>query len=165
APFTLLSGNAETFLVEKGTEVFTDGDIHIVGCAEELNGLRGIRFSQMTAGRQGMTIDLELHQPSKVLIGYFNSKDEQWLQVPSLEENTHADDRGGYAPLLRKGLRLYAYPSVNIHAFQYEAGRQTLDFGKGAYLILGIIPADQDIRPRDVEHKNDGIDTLDWLYE
>lgn len=165
APFSLLSEHAELYLVEKGVEVFTDGDIHIVGCAEELNGLTGIRFSQRQAGLHGLTIDIELNQPSKVLVGYFNSKDDQWLQVPSLEENTHADDRGGYAPILRKGLRLYAYPSVNIHAFHYEAGRQTLDFGKGAFLILGVIPMDQEIRPRDVEHKNDGIDTLDWLYE
>ncbi|MEC0269487.1 hypothetical protein [Paenibacillus anseongense] len=165
APFNLLSEHAELYRVEKGVEVFTDGDIHVVGCAEELNGLTGVRFSQRQAGLQGLAIDIELHQPSKVLVGYFNSKDDQWLQVPSLEENTHADDRGGYAPILRKGLRLYAYPSVNIHAFQYEAGRHTLDFGKGAFLILGVIPIDQDIRPRDVEHKNDGIDTLDWLYE
>ena len=164
-PFTLHSAHAETFRVEKGAQVFTDGDIHIVGCAEELNGLTGIRFSQMEAGLHGITVDMELHQPSKVLIGYFNSKDQQWLQVPSLEENTHADDRGGYTPLLRKGLRLYAYPSVNVHAFQYEAGRHTIDFGKGAYLILGVVPWEQEIRQRDVEHKNDGVDTLDWLYE
>ncbi|UUZ96524.1 hypothetical protein LJK87_20815 [Paenibacillus sp. P25] len=78
-----------------------------------------------------MAVDIELQRPSKVLIGYFNAKDEQWLQVPSLEENTHADDQGGYEPSLRKGLRLYAYPSVNVHAFQYEAGRHRLDLGRG----------------------------------
>ncbi|NOU96849.1 hypothetical protein GC093_27035 [Paenibacillus sp. LMG 31456] len=164
-PFKLLSDNAELFKVEKGTYVFTDGDIHIVSCAEELNNLTGIRFGQMQAGLNGIAIDIELEQPSQVLIGYFNNKDQQWLQAPSLEENTHADDMGGYAPILRKGLRLYAYPSVNVHAFNYEAGRHTLDFGRGAYLILGIVPADQVMRQRDVEHKNDGIDTLDWLYE
>lgn len=165
APFALLSENAETYRVEKEAMVFTDGDIRIVGCAEELNGLTGIRFGQMEAAANGVSVDIELKQPAKVLIGYFNSKAEQWLQAPSLEENTHADDRGGYAPVLRKGLRLYAYPSVNVHAFKFEAGRHTIDFGKGAYLILGVVPADEDIRPRDVEHKNNGIDTLDWLYE
>ncbi|ULL17147.1 hypothetical protein DVH26_23520 [Paenibacillus sp. H1-7] len=165
APFLLHSGPAETFRVEKGAQVFTDGDVHIIGCAEELNGLTGIRFGQREAGLRGVSLELELSQPSRVLIGYFNSTDQQWLQAPSLEENTHADDKGGYAPLLRKGLRLYAYPSVNVHAFQFDAGRHTLDFGRGAYLILGIVPADQEIRQRDVEHKNDGVDTLDWLYE
>ncbi|MDD9269189.1 hypothetical protein ACFPES_19255 [Paenibacillus sp. GCM10023248] len=165
APFKLLSDHAEVYRVEKGAEVFTDGDIQIVGIAEELNGLSGIRFSQRQAGLQGLAVEIELQQPSKVLVGYFNNKDEQWLQVPSLEENTHADDRGGYAPVLRKGLRLYAYPSVNMHAFLYEAGRHVLDFGKGAFLILGVVPADQEMRVRDVEHKNDGVDTLDWLYE
>jgi hypothetical protein len=164
-PFKLLSDNAETFRIEKGTHVFTDGDIHIVSSAEELNDLTGIRFSQMQAGLNGIAIDIELEQPSQVLIGYFNNKDQQWLQAPSLEENTHADDIGGYETILRKGLRLYAYPSVNMHAFHYEAGRHTLDFGRGAYLILGVVPADQVMRSRDVEHKNDGVDTLDWLYE
>jgi hypothetical protein len=165
APFKLLSDHAELYRVEKGSTVFTDGDIHIVGCAEELNELTGIRFSQMQAGLRGIAIDIELEQPSQILIGYFNNKDQQWLQAPSLEENTHADDMGGYAPILRKGLRLYAYPSVNVHAFQYEAGRHTIDFGRGAYLILGVVPADQTMRVRDVEHKNDGVDTVDWLYE
>ncbi|OXM87988.1 hypothetical protein [Paenibacillus rigui] len=165
APFKLLSDNAELFRVEKGSTVFTDGDIHIVSGAEELHELTGIRFSQMQAGLQGIAIEIELEQPSQVLIGYFNNKDQQWLQAPSLEENTHADDMGGYAPILRKGLRLYAYPSVNVHAFQYEAGRHTLDFGRGAFLILGVVSNDQVMKVRDVEHKNDGIDTLDWLYE
>lgn len=164
-PFTLHSKHAHKFRVDKGTEVFSDGDIHIVSCAEELKGLTGIRFSQMEASQNGMTIDLELEQPAQVLIGYFNSQDKQWLQAPSLEENTHADDMGGYAPILRRGLRLYVYPSVNVHAFRFAAGRHTLDFGKGAYLILGVIAEDQETPQRDVQHKNDGIDTLDWLYE
>ncbi|WP_019536720.1 hypothetical protein [Paenibacillus ginsengihumi] len=165
AAFRLLSEGAETFRVEKGARVFTDGDIHIVGCAEELSGLTGVRFGQMEAGLKGVAVELELPEPCHVLIGYFNSKDAQWLQAPSLEENTHADDRGGYAPILKKGLRLYAYPSVNVHALRYEAGRHTLDFGRGAYLILGAVPVGETLRPRDVEHRNDGIDTLDWLYE
>ncbi|MEI7025568.1 hypothetical protein [Paenibacillus sp. y28] len=163
--FILHSPHAETFRVEKEANVFTDGDIHIVGVAEELNGLTGIRFSQMEAAMNGVVIDLELTKPAQVLIGYFNNKDEQWLQAPSLEENTHADDMGGYAPVLQKGLRLYAYPSVNVHMFRFEAGRHAVDFGRGAYLILGVVPLDQEIRPRNVEHKNDGIETLDWLYE
>lgn len=170
APFSLLTGNAETnpaetYPIEKGSLIFTDGDIQIVGSAEELTGLTGIRFSQMEANRSGVTIDLELERPAKVLVGYFNSKDEQWLQAPNLEEDTHADDQGGYAPVLRKGLRLYAYPSVNVHAYRFEAGRHSLDFGRGAYLILGVIADDQPTPARDVEHRNDGIDTLDWLYE
>ncbi|MCZ8519542.1 MULTISPECIES: hypothetical protein [Paenibacillus] len=165
APFTLLTKEAEVYRVSKEACVFTDGDIHIVGCAEELDGLTGIRFSQMAAGREGVALELELPQPAKVLIGYFNSKEEQWLQVPSLEENTHADDQGGYAPILRKGLRLYAYPSVNVHAFRFGAGRHTVDLGRGAFLVLGVIADDQVLRPRDVEHKNNGVDTLDWLYE
>jgi len=165
APFALHSSDAETYVLGKGAFAFTDGDTRITGCAEELEGVTGTRFSQQTAAAVGCTVDIELPQPANVLIGYFNSKDEQWLQPPSLEENTHADDRGGYMPILRKGLRLFAYPSVNVHAIRYEAGRHTLDFGKGAYLVLGVIRHDEPLRPRDVEHRNDGVDTLDWLFE
>lgn len=165
APFKLLSANAETFTIEKSNSVFADADIMITGIAEELEGLTGIRFGQQEADAKGVVIEFELEQPAQVLVGYLNSKDQQWLQPPSLEENTHADDRGGYEPVLRKGLRLYAYPSVNVHVFRFEAGRHALDLGKGAYTILGVIAADQSTPSRNIEHKMDGVNTLDWLYE
>ena len=34
-------------------------------------------------------------------------------------------------------------PKVNVHAFNYDKGRHTLEMiGEGNYIILGVVPAD-----------------------
>ncbi|BFT72120.1 hypothetical protein [Paenibacillus sp. P36] len=163
-PFVLHSKNAETYTIEKQQYIFNDGDVFIQNCAEELTGLTGIRFSQREASKEGVNLDIELSEKSMILVGYFNSPDSQWLKAPNLEENTHADDRGGLVPVLTNGMKVYFYPSLNIHAYSYEAGRHTLVFGKGAYLLVGIISGEQRLMTRDVSHEGVSADTMDWLY-
>lgn len=165
AAFTLHSAGAETYRIEKRACIFSDGDIFIVDHAEELAGLTGIRFSQVEASKSGVALDIELREPARILVGYFNSTDSGWLKAPNLEENTHADDRGGLTPVLVKGVRPYVYPSVNVHAYLYGPGRHTISFGKGAYLVLGVISADQPLKAREYNPQAGGADTLDWLYE
>ncbi|MBB6735721.1 hypothetical protein [Cohnella zeiphila] len=165
APFRLLSADAETYTVGKRAVIFSDGDLFIQEHAEELTGLTGIRFSQTEAMRQGVQVEIELPKPARVLVGYFNSSDPQWLQAPNLEENTHADDRGGLDPVLKNGMKVYFYPNLNVHAYLFEAGRHTLVFGKGAYLIVGVVPADERLERREVSYDGGGADSMDWLYE
>jgi hypothetical protein len=164
-PFTVHSENVETYKIEKPAKVFTDVDLPLMNFAEELTGLTALRFSQALANETDVNIDIEFSGTSYVLVGYFNSSDEQWLQPPNLEIDTHADYRGGVMPILRKGIEVFAYPSVNVHAYRYETGRHLLSFGKGSYLILGIISAAQDLPDREVEYSNSSAGTLDWLYE
>lgn len=164
AEFVLHSSNAEIYTVNEQSRLFIDEDMIISNVAEELAGLTGIRFNREEANISGVSIDFELKEPARVLVGYFNSGHPGWLQVPNLEENTHADDRGGLSPVIKNALKVYFYPSVNVHAFQYEAGRHTLLLGQGSYLIVGMIKADQDIRVRDLNGSS-SIDTLDWLFE
>ncbi|MDD9268251.1 hypothetical protein ACFPES_14525 [Paenibacillus sp. GCM10023248] len=164
APFVLHSANAETYKIDKQQYIFNDGDVFIQSYAEELQGLTGVRFSQREASKQGVQLEIELPEKSQILVGYFNSPDSQWLKAPNLEENTHADDQGGLVPILSNGMKVYFYPSLNIHAYTYEAGRHTLVFGKGAYLLVGVISAEQKPVPRDVTHDGENADTMDWLY-
>ncbi|WP_080839022.1 hypothetical protein [Cohnella massiliensis] len=164
AAFELLSADAETYTLRKDERLFTDGGVFASFVAEELAGLTGIRFSRERASKEGMRIELELKEPARILIGYFRSGDSQWLQVPSLEVNTHADARGGLAPVIANGLKVFFHPSVNVHAFLYEEGRHALDFGPGAYLVAGVIPAEEPLSPRDAD-ASAGVDTLDWLFE
>lgn len=164
AAFELLSPNAETYTLRKDSFLFTDGEVFAQSCAEELEGLTGVRFSREEAANKGVTVDFELTEPSRILVGYFNSGDPQWLKVPTLDENTHADDRGGLAPVLRNGVKTAFYPSINVHAFFYEAGRHTLNLGQGAYAIVGVIPADQKLVERDVSPMSESARSLDWLY-
>lgn len=163
-PFKLLSDNAETYTVQKNSRIFTDGDIKITHIADELVGLTGVRFSQQESVEKGVALTFEFERPARVLVGYFNTKEEGWLQPPSLEEDTHAEEHGGVDPILRKGLKVYVYPSINVHGFRFPSGKHTLELGKGAYLVLGVVE-NKDYKARDVEHKNNGVDTLDWLYE
>ncbi|MFC5653612.1 hypothetical protein ACFPYJ_31730 [Paenibacillus solisilvae] len=164
SPFKLLSPDAQTYTVCKNSCLFTDGEVFAQSYAEELEGLTGIRFSREEAANNGAAVEFEISEPARVLVGYFNSAEPGWLQVPILDENTHADDRGGLSPILRKGVKPSFYPSVNVHAFLYEAGRHTLNLGKGAFTILGLIPADQNIEERDVSPLSESARSLDWLY-
>ncbi|WP_419874536.1 hypothetical protein [Candidatus Pristimantibacillus sp. PTI5] len=164
AGFTLHSPHAETYEVRNQAKLFTDGEILASQVAEELVGLTGIRLSREQAVKEGVSLEIELKEPARVLVGYFNSADAEWLKVPNLEENTHADDRGGLSPVIKNGVSVFFYPNVNVHAFAYEPGRHTIVFGQGAYLIVGIIKADQPLHVRDLAGAS-SVDTLDWLYE
>ena len=110
--------------------------------APHLAGLTGIRFPHESAASSVIRIDFEVSEPVKVLVGYFDSREKPWLQVPALEHVAHANDRGGIDPILEDVADIEELPKVNIHGFRYEAGKNTLEMiGTGSYVILGIIPA------------------------
>lgn len=148
AKFKLLTPGVETYEVKKGVKVFTDLDYALNDIVPQLVGLTGMRFSHGKAKKGGVIkIDFEVAEPVKVLVGYFDSEAKEWLQVPMLEHVAHANDRGGIDPVLTDvadiGDAKLKLPKVNVHAFRYDKGRQTLEMiGKGSYVILGVVTAD-----------------------
>lgn len=142
APFRLLSTNAEIYKVAIGATVFTDRDFEIEKLAPELNGLTGIRFSHEAAKKgRYKPLEIEVSEPVCVLVGYFDSNQKTWLQVPQLENDARADDRGGVETMIQDAVTIPGCPSVDVHAFRYDAGRQKLEFsGKGSFVILGVVP-------------------------
>ena len=165
APFTLLGDNCQTFPLEPGASVFTDCDMKIKNLAGELAGLTGVRMGLGAAIEEGVSIRFTLPQDSYVLVGYMNARGVEWLQLPDLETNTHADDRGGLAVVYANAIKAEGCPVINIHAYRYEAGTHELFFGTGAYLIAGVVSQDTVLTPRDAALGGEGLDTLDWLYE
>ncbi len=141
APFKLISTNAETYKIEVGAKVFTDRNFAIQNLAPQLNGLTGIRFSH-EAAKQGLTpIEFEVAEPGQVLVGYFDSHQKAWLQVPKLEFAAQADERGGVDAVIENAATISSCPNVNLHAFRFDAGKQKLELiGKGSFVILGIVP-------------------------
>ena len=144
AGFKLLTPGIETYEVKKGAKVFTDQDYTITDFAPHLAGLTGMRFSHNQAVKGVIRIDFTVTVPVKVLVGYFDSKDKSWLQVPMLEHVSHANDRGGVDPILEDALDIgdgkTKLPKVHIHAFGYDEGDQTLEMiGRGSFLILGVV--------------------------
>jgi hypothetical protein len=141
APFKLISTNAEIYTVETGAQAFTDRGFTIQHVARQLAGLTGIRFSHSQA-KDGMPpIEFEASEPVYVLVGYFDSKQKAWLQVPKLEFAAQADERGGVDTVLENAAAISSCPNVNVHAFRFDAGRQKLELiGKGSFVILGVVP-------------------------
>lgn len=168
APFKLLSEGFSLYEVQKGNDVFTDVSSKIQNVAPELIGLTGIAMSREKAMGQGVTVKLEFSEDVQLLIGYFQVKGKDnpiWLRVPDLETNTHADDRGGLSVVYGNAVKVDGCPAVNVHAFQYEKGVHEIYMGTGAYAILGVVPADVQLIPRDADLAEDTLETLDWLYE
>jgi hypothetical protein len=86
----------------------------------------------------------------RVLVGYFQNERDLWLQVPNLDFASQADERGGVDVLLRSAAVIDECPTVNVHAFRFEAGRQKLELiGKGSFVILGVVPQTAKIEKRD----------------
>ena len=165
ADFTLLCENCETFRMEKGASVFTDYTSPIQTLAPEINGLTGIRFGLGEAIEAGVKVKVELKEDSLILVGYMNAKGVEWLQVPDLETNTHADDRGGLAVVYGSAVYAEGCPLMNVHAFRYEKGIHEIYMGTGGYTIVGIVPKDAPIKIRNAGLSDNSLDKLDWLYE
>jgi len=150
ARFKLISTNAETYSVEAGAKVFTDRDFTLRDVAPELRGLTGIRFSHESAKAGLPAIAFEAAEPLSVLVGYFNSNQKAWLQVPKLEFAAQADERGGVDTVIENAAEISGCPGVNIHAFRFEPGRQQLELiGKGSFVILGVVPQSAQLQKRD----------------
>lgn len=166
APYQLLGdGSCETYEIKKGDSVFSDCSCKILNLAPELTNLTGVRMGLGAAIEEGVTVKLELPQDSYVLVGYMNAKGVEWLQLPDLETNTHADDRGGLNVVFANAIKAEACPPINIHAYRYEKGTHEIYFGTGAFMIAGVIDVNTEIKPRNANLGGEGLDTLDWLYE
>ena len=166
APYQLLGvGSCETYEIKKGDSVFSDCSCKIINLAPELANLTGVRMGLGAAIEEGVTVKLELPQDSYVLVGYMNAKGVEWLQLPDLETNTHADDRGGLTVVYGNAIKAEACPPINIHAYRYEKGTHEIYFGTGAFMIAGVIDVDTKMKPRNANLGGEGLDTLDWLYE
>ena len=149
----------------EGENVFTDKASPIELMARELQGLKGIRFSVHSAIVEGIKLKLGFREPVRLLIGYVNDRGVEWLAPPSLETDAHADDRGGYSPLISNALKAKGVKAFNIHAFDYEAGEYELEFATGAFMIAGVIKQSERPASRDAGLGGESLRSLDWLYE
>lgn len=166
APFTLLGDKScEIYDLKKGDSVFSDCSCKMINLAPELEKLTGVRMGLGAAIEEGVTVTLELPQDSYILIGYMDAKGVEWLQLPDLETNTHADDRGGLTVVYGSAIKAEACPPINIHAYKYEKGTHEIFFGTGAFMIAGVVAADTVFKSRNANLGGEGLDTLDWLYE
>jgi hypothetical protein len=141
ADWRLLTSGLETYTVQTGNTVFTDSQAVFTSVAPELEALQGIKFSLADAKAGKLPkIEIEVKTACRVLVGYFNARGDEWRKAPQLETDATAADRGGAEPFLVDGAKFDSLPSVTVHAFDYPAGKHTIEVrGTGAYVILGVV--------------------------
>ncbi len=168
AEFKVLTEGYPTYEIKKKNNVFTDVSSKIQNIAPEIRGLTGISMSKDHAMKSGAKFKIELKEDSQILIGYFKVKgkeNKEWMRVPDLETNTHADERGGLSCVISEALKVDNSPAVDMHVFQYEKGTHEIYLDTGAYAILGVVPAGVKIKPRHAGLAGDTLDMLDWMFD
>jgi len=156
---TVTGTTGAAFQVQPGTRLFTDNPTTIDQVAPELRGLTGIRIPQGAAARTGVRLEFELPEPAQVLVGFFRSEKKGAAAAPPKDE---------WEPILRNGIEAARYPGFTVWSHALPKGKNELDFGRGAYVVLGFIRRDAQPEPRMVFFSESGAaksPNLDWLFE
>jgi hypothetical protein len=160
------------FTIKEGAKIFADTNLIIKSYAKELTELRGVNFNYLQQLNQGSSFTFASDKPVKVLVGFFKSqkaaftKDVIYLKEPELETNASADDYGQSEIKISNAIAIEGMPPVNIHAYSFKAGLNTLKLEKGVCLILGVVDADTVIPVYDAGLMSDSKSkNLDWLFE
>ena len=154
----------ESYVIAKDAPLFADTAIKIKEVAAQLVGLRGIKLTKEKQIKIGTEIRFSTKAPVKLLIGFFNQKDPQYLAPPQLETDASANNYGQSEIKISNALVPYGFPPVNVHAYSFPAGTHTLNLGKGACLVLGFIDDKQELRIFNAGLDGRGKD-IDWLFE
>lgn len=136
-------------------------DAKIVGLAPELQGLTAFKINGDAQRKDGTNIEFECKQPVKLLVGYFKDDQKKYAKAPKLETDATANEYGQAEPVLTNAIHLDKMPLANIHAYNFTAGKHSLNLPKGYTLILGF--TSDDIAPRNAALA--GTDeAMDWLF-
>jgi hypothetical protein len=154
----LTGGVGELFPVEPGQKLYTGRDSTIEAIAPELRGLTGIRIPYQAAAEKGVRVEFDLSEPAQMLVGFFKSSGRSAASPPADE----------WSPVLRNGVAAGTHPGLTVWSHALPAGRNDLDLGRGAYVVLGFVRQDAPLEPRMVFFAGTAAQSrpdLDWLFE
>ena len=104
-----------------------------------------------------MPLRFTLEKPAKVLVGFFKKGGKNPPASPDTEQ---------WNLLLLNALLATRNPPLAVWAKALPAGKNDLDLGKGAYVVLGFIPEDFYVRPHvNFSQAGESAPNLDWLFE
>jgi hypothetical protein len=151
---------AQTFRPAAGERLFTeDNSPTMRNVAPELKNLTGIRISAADAHDKGVRLVFDLPEPGYVLVGFFRHAGRNAAATPPKDE---------WEPILFNGITAANHPAFTVYSHAVPAGRSDLDFGRGAYVVLGFAPRSTTLKPRVAfapEAGEAGRPDLDWLFE
>ena len=164
AEVKLLSPAIDTYSIGNNAQVFADTAVYIKEVAAQLVGLKGLKFSRENQIKKGTEIQFSTKTSVKLLVGYFNQKDNKTLLPPQLEIDASANNYGQSEIKISNAMVVNGFAPVNVHAYSFGAGTHTLTLGKGACLVLGFIDDKQELRIFNAGLDGRGKD-IDWLFE
>jgi len=161
----MVSTAGERYKLSEGRAVYNDSASIVKNVAFELADLQGVKLSKANQLKNGTAISFKNSKPVKVLVGYFASKEPQFLQEPQLETDASANEYGQADIKIANAIQIEGLPPVNVHTFSFKAGDNTLSLGKGTCLILGFINDDVQVPVYDAGLSNQGnIRDMRWLF-
>lgn len=154
-----------TYTLIPGSHPFADTATTIKNIAKELEGLHGVQLSRIIQTEKGTDYSIQSSKPVKVLVGYFVSKDNKYVQEPQLETDASANDFGQADVKIANAVQIEGMPPVNVHTFSFKAGTNRVTLPKGIALILGVVDDSAPIPVYDAGLSNEGnIKDLRWLF-
>jgi hypothetical protein len=153
--FTLAPGSGQTFTVKPGESLESDAAMPIGSVAPEIDGMTGIRVS----AKQEAPISFTLDKPAQILVGFFKSSSSKAMNVSPATEQWNILLPDAITTTIQRGL------PVTVWTRELPAGKNDLDLGKGAYVVIGFIPVDAHVKPHVNFSSQGGPPNLDWLFE
>jgi len=144
ASFEVVKSNYKTFKTTQYAHVFSGSKHNIVRLAPELQGLTGVELP-LDKYKNGTNSPLQLKfkEPVTVLVGVFQDKNADYLQVNQIGNNNE---------ILSNGVTITGLPPVNVYAIPYGKGTHTiLPNQKGLFAVLGVLKIDQQLNARDAK--------------
>jgi hypothetical protein len=160
APVKVLSAYP-TVTLEPGASLFSDVPGKVEALAPELKGLKAFRLNGAEQREKGTTISFETNKPVSLLVAYFKDDQKRYAKAPKLETDASANDYGQAEPVLTNAIRVAGLPLVNVHAYHFGPGRQTLALPKGWLEVLGF--TSDEMKPRNAGLAG-GEESVDWLF-
>lgn len=140
-----LAGNNTTYSVTEGHRVFSDTTVTITDLDAVLKDLKGISYSKTKQVKEGTSLTFTSDKAVKLIVGFFNKKEPDYLPEPQLEFDASANDYGQAEIKIANAVMVSGMGPVNLHTYSFAAGTHTLTLGKGACLLLGFVDANTDV--------------------
>ena len=151
--------------VKEGQTVFADRQNVMGAFAPELTNLKAVKTRTSDQRRDGTQIVFTCDKPVQVLVGYFASEKNDFLRAPVLETDATANEYGQAEIKIANAVEIKGMPAVNIHAYSFGPGKNTLNLGKGTALVLGFADGTDKIAPRDAGlASGTQKESVDWLF-
>jgi hypothetical protein len=144
ASFEVVKSNYKTFKTTQYAHVFSGSKHNIVRLAPELQGLTGVELPlEKYKNGTNSPLQLKFKEPVTVLVGVFQDKNAEYLQVNQIGNNNE---------ILSNGVTITGLPPVDVYAIPYGKGTHTiLPNQKGLFAVLGVLKIDQQLNARDVK--------------